>query len=253
MTALRSVVPDEAEAALWSAFVAHRSADARLVLFDRYAPMARGIAARHYRRDVLVPIAFPELIQLAYVGLLEAIDRFKPELEVPFRYFAGRRIAGSVIDGIASHCEINRQISHQHKRARERFASIAADEPKDGLDLDDTLDLLGQLVEGLALGFMLDDAAQTDVGAKDAPDAFETLAWRQATDLLRRQVDQLPEREAFIIRLHYLDGLPFDRIAVMLDLSKGRISQLHRDAILRLGKRLGTSMRPAGPARGPTR
>ena len=84
---------------------------------------------------------------------------------------------------------------------------------------------------------MLDDAAETD----PAPDAFETLAWRQMTDLLVRQVDQLPDRERLVVRLHYFDGLRFDQAAAILGVSKGRISQIHKDAVVRLGKWLGSS------------
>lgn len=236
MNPARPVTPDAAEAALWAKYAAARSSDDRLVLFERYAPMARGIAARHFRRDAIVPIPFPELIQLAYAGLLEAIDRFKPQLGVPFRFFAARRIAGSVVNGIASHCEINRQISVRRKIARERLRSISSGGIAEAVGLDDALDLLGDLVSGLALGFMLDDAAAID----PAPDALETLAWRQTMDLLRRQVDQLPDRERLVVRLHYFDGLRFDQAAAILGVTKGRISQIHKDAVARLGRRLGS-------------
>lgn len=246
MNAADLATADPDESALWSQFVAGRSPEDRLALFERFALMARGIAARHYRRDAVVPISFPELIQLAYAGLLEAIDRFKPELGVPFRFFAARRIAGSVINGIASHCEINRQISVRRKIARERVQSISRGKLDTNARLDDALDTLGDLISGLALGFMLDDAA-ADIDL--APDPFETMAWRQTIDLLRHQVDQLPDRERLVVRLHYFDGLRFDQAAEILGLSKGRISQVHREAVTRLSKRLSSPANPFGGSR----
>ena len=42
-----------------------------------------------------------------------------------------------------------------------------------------------------------------------------------------------------MIRQHYDNGLSFARIAEMLELSRGRVSQLHRSALTRLRKRIG--------------
>jgi len=37
---------------------------------------------------------------------------------------------------------------------------------------------------------------------------------------------------------HYIHGVAFEQLASLLDLSKGRVSQLHRAALLLLRKRL---------------
>ena len=41
-----------------------------------------------------------------------------------------------------------------------------------------------------------------------------------------------------VIRLHYLGGMPFADIAVVLDLSAGRVAQLHRQALALLRQHL---------------
>ena len=48
----------------------------------------------------------------------------------------------------------------------------------------------------------------------------------------------LPARERDILRHHYIDGVGFDQLAVLLGVSKGRVSQLHRSALDLLRKRL---------------
>jgi len=53
---------------------------------------------------------------------------------------------------------------------------------------------------------------------------------RQLAALLR----QLPEREAMVMALHYQENLSFREVAKVLDLTPGRISQIHTQAILRL-------------------
>jgi RNA polymerase sigma factor FliA len=43
-----------------------------------------------------------------------------------------------------------------------------------------------------------------------------------------------------VLRQHYETGLSFAQIAELLGVTRGRISQLHRSAIERLRKRIGT-------------
>ena len=63
-------------------------------------PFARMIAARHFRGRRTGDIEFAELSQLAFIGLLEAIDHYDPAVGVPFRRYAGRRISGAMLDGL---------------------------------------------------------------------------------------------------------------------------------------------------------
>jgi RNA polymerase sigma factor for flagellar operon FliA len=55
---------------------------------------------------------------------------------------------------------------------------------------------------------------------------------------LQREILHLPEREQVILRKHYIEGVSFEDIAILLRLTKGRISQLHREALLLLRKRM---------------
>ena len=44
-------------------------------------------------------------------------------------------------------------------------------------------------------------------------------------------LNALPDREQKIVTLHYIDHMDFNTIAVGMDLSRGRVSQLHARAI----------------------
>jgi RNA polymerase sigma factor for flagellar operon FliA len=65
------------------------------------------------------------------------------------------------------------------------------------------------------------------------------VAWRQARERMLGAVRALPDRERQVIVLHYLHGLTFEHIGAVLELTKGRISQLHREALLMLRAGLG--------------
>lgn len=228
----------EQEQLLWAQFTESGFVSARERLFKLHLPLARRLAARYFRSDALTPIEFEELFQFACVGLLEAIDRFNPELGVPFRYFGSRRISGNILTGLSKHSEVNEQISYRKRVARERLHSIKPTAAATD-DVHVALSVLGAIAADLAIGFMLDRASIPAGECVDAgKSAYDSLVWKQSLALLTRQIEQLPERDADIVRLHYFEGVAFSEIATALGLSKGRVSQLHKAAILLLRKRL---------------
>jgi RNA polymerase sigma factor for flagellar operon FliA len=229
-------MPEE-ERELWEACRAD-SLKARQALFSRFMPVARRIAWRFKRDQAAAPLEIAELLQLASVGLLEAIDRFKPELGVPFRFYCTRRVAGAIAEGIGKLSEVNQQITTRRRMERERLRSLRerGEEPR---SLDEKLRLIGEIAAELAVGIMLEDSAMYVADERDpAKDAYETLAWKQAVRQVIQTLDGLPERDRSVVRLHYLEGVPFEQISALLGLSKGRISQLHKQAIALLRKRV---------------
>jgi RNA polymerase sigma factor FliA len=237
-SAQNSEAKGDEENALWTACKIKNSLHAREKLFSKYLPLARRIAWKLHRDDAKSPVEYRELVQLASIGLLEAIDYYRPDLGVPFRYYCTRRISGSILSGIAKLTEVNQQISTHKQVARERLKSVSEGIQKPN-KMTDALDILGEVAAGLALGLMLDNAAlYMEDEADPARNAYETLAWKEAVDHVRREVSALPERECELVRLHYLEGVAFDQIAALFGLSKGRISQLHKGAMTLLRKRL---------------
>jgi RNA polymerase sigma factor for flagellar operon FliA len=228
---------DESE--LWLAFKSEGSLEARERLFQLHAPFAKRIAARRRQRLAGADVDYRELCQLAFTGLLEALDRFNPALGIPFRGYAARRILGSVLDGIAKMSELRQQISLRHRMRAERLRSLVA-EDTDRLSATEAMDALADLAIGLAVGFMLEGTGlYVHEGQPDPrPLAYESAAWNETVAHVVGEVSRLPEREQAVVRYHYLEGLSFDQIAALLRVSKGRISQIHKTAMERLRSRL---------------
>ncbi len=234
---------DDGEAALWDEFKNNGSVTARERLFMRHVAFARNIARRHHRETTWGDLELSDLRQLAYAGLLEALDRFDPGRGVPFRPFAAHRISGSVRDGIAQMSEARRQSTRRHEAWRERTRSLA--EAADAeLPIPDAMEKLAEIAVGLALGFILEDAGLTvhnDVeqgNLRSTATAYDSLVWRDMVSQLRLEIMNLPERERMILRAHYEDDVGFEHLASLLHLSKGRISQLHRAALTLLRQRM---------------
>src|SRR3954447_24855998 len=78
--------------ALHEAFARTRDAQWRAALVERYLPLARSIARRYARGAEPID----DLVQVASLGLLKALDRFDPERGIAFSSYAVPTIAGEV-------------------------------------------------------------------------------------------------------------------------------------------------------------
>src|SRR5215469_12265276 len=213
---------DGAESALWIAYRNCGSAAAREQLFSYHAAFARNIARRLFRERSWGDIDLQDLYQLAYTGLLEALDRFNPGNGTPFRAYASHRISGNIRDGILRMTEIREQMAWRKRIHRERMQSIG----KSGAQ--EPIERLTEIVTGLALGFMLEgtglyvqeDADSSDLHA-NTKTAYDSLAWKELIGQLKNELQKLPRREYDILQKHYLEGVSFDDLSNLLGVSKG--------------------------------
>ena len=70
--------------------MAHRQGDAnaREALILRYSSLARAIARRFARRG----LAYDDIVQSGYLGLIQAVDRYDTSRGVPLQAYAARTI-----------------------------------------------------------------------------------------------------------------------------------------------------------------
>lgn len=236
--------PDAREAQWWADWRARRDEAARQSLLTAHLPYAKMVAAVLYGQRCRDDIEFDDYLQLARLGLMEAMERYDPTMGASFRSFASQRVRGAVMDGLARLTERQQQIAVRRRLLAERTASVscaeeAADEsaapPKPGsLQGAALFEYLAQVGVGLALGFMLEDSgmlAPPEERAGAADPHYHAIELKQTKAQLASLVDQLPPPERRVIRLHYQQGHAFDDIASDLGLTKGRISQIHKRAL----------------------
>lgn len=230
------VRPERVEAALWR----HALADlerTRGKIFSHYARFARSIARDRFQSRLPDNFELGDVEQLAYEGLLQAIDRFEPLRAVPFRAFARPRIRGSIANGLGRFSEAGANALYRRRTERDRLKSLM----DDGLeDTDTALQRLSSLTATLAIGLIIEEWRQEDIEQVSAlePTAFDSLAWKQTEFSLREAMALLPANEQFIVQQHYLNGVSFRQIASILKLSPGRVSQVHARALGRLHRQL---------------
>lgn len=233
------VEPEKLEASLWRRFKYENNDKARAELFEFYTPHARQLAHKQYYKSPKYGLERGDFEQLAYTGLLEALERFDPTKQVPFIAFAKFRISGSISNGLRGSSEDSSHYTQRHEVERERLRSIRK-APLPQTPPESAINKLSEMAIGLALGLIIESI--DNPGEKEsvdaAPNAYDTLAWQELRTNLKREITRLPEQENIVVNQHYIVGLAFVQIARLLSITKGRVSQIHRSGIDRLRKRL---------------
>jgi RNA polymerase sigma factor for flagellar operon FliA len=212
---------------------------ARAALVAGFAPYGKAIAARLYARRPLNDVEFEEYEQFAMVGLLEAVDRYRCDRGARFTTFAMPRIRGAVLSGVERATERRQQSAFRRRVLSERVASMVGDE--DALPAEALLADLAKVGVGVALGLLLDGTCmvQRDEGLPDG--AYAQVELRSVHAQVWGLAKELTEREREVLEGHYRDGLRFEEVARKLGITKGRVSQLHQQALARLRGLLAAS------------
>ena len=225
---------EESEKALWIELREKNCSNTRLILIDNYLPLAHQISAKLYLSRTDDFVEFSDYYHYALVGLIESVDRFLPDRETRFSTFATYRIRGAILNGVTKASESREQIAFRLRIRKERLESLSQD--------DEGNDLFGQMVElttGLAIGYMLEDSGMTiESDRQEVVEPPGHYGIEQIKARLHNVVDQLPERERLIVKYHYFHHISFEEISDLLNVSKGRISQIHKKILNRCREEL---------------
>jgi RNA polymerase sigma factor for flagellar operon FliA len=126
---------------------------------------------------------------------------------------------------------------------RKRLQAERRDCAAVALDVDggDLFQQLADVAVGLALGFVLDGAADQAEAEEAAPaHPYGAIEMAQLRARLQALMSTLPQRERLVIKYHYLNQVPFHQIADSMGISKGRVSQIHHNALALLRKAMGS-------------
>lgn len=246
-TQIRRLGPAADVDALIAAWQSDGDEHARDAVFDQFAPLARRLARRY--RTPHEP--FDDLLQVAFVGLLGAIERFDPTRGCSFGSFAIPTILGELKKyfrntGWAVH--VPRGHQEMALRIEQALREIVARtgrnpgvrELAEYLEVD-TEDVLAGLDAGNAHYAMSLDAPLTPSEPEEPDRLIDTMgreeegyALTEATASLASAIARLPhcERQALSLRLER--DLKQTEIAEELGCSQMQVSRLLRRAAMRL-------------------
>ena len=239
---------------LWEAFLQNRSTELRRKLVVQYLDLVRYVVSKFglHLQGKAHGLEYNDMVHFGVLGLLEAIERFSPSAGVKFETYAVPRVRGSILDEMRkldwvprSVRETNRKVgkaAHEVMQEQGREPLDAEIAEKLSMDLDDYRKMVGGGMTAAAREVDImaesDSAGRMDETPSLTPNPFERLSDDETRQLLIDAVEQLSERERTVIALYYYEELKFSEIAKLLNISEGRVSQIHSEVLRQLRQRL---------------
>lgn len=200
--------------------------------------------AWHYHGRVGRFAEVEDLLQAGCLGLVDAGQRYTPRDGVSFSAYATIRIRGAIVDHLRRNSNLCRStITMRQKvgRAREALEARLERQPSPaelaealGITLDDLRDWEAKFQVNRLQSL---DEVYTDhslLFSDQGGTAEDGVQLSQMKILLRGAIGKLPEREALVLQLYYVEELNVYEIAAVLEVTTGRVSQIKKAAIQRL-------------------
>ena len=182
-----------------------------------------------------------DIMQIGYTGLIVAAQNYTPLDGASFASYASIRIRGAIVDYLrksSNLCRTTIQIKKKYNQPVEKLERRLLRQPN-RLEIADELDMSeDQLIEWEA-AFQ----ANTPQSIDSVYDQFsiwftspdnnpeEEVNEVELQELLKEALRHLPEREALVIQLYYVEELNVFEIAEVLEVSTGRVSQIKKSAV----------------------
>jgi len=192
-----------------------------------------------------------DLVNTGIIGLMDAIDKFDEKHGVPFEHYAGIRIRGSILDALRKNGSLSKERIASLKKFNEHKSLLEQQYQRHLSDfelcnyMEISVQQLGVLYQTMAvLPIMsLDELLFSEdsdfslldkISSQDSPLPEETILKEALSDALSKAIFKLSDRDQLILQLYYVEELTFKEIALILDVSVPRVSQLHMRAIAEL-------------------
>jgi RNA polymerase sigma-B factor len=233
------------ERVLWTRFAVDHNQATREELVRRYLPFAKNLALRYRGASE----SFDDLLQVASLGLVNAIDRFDPSRGTPFTAFASPTILGELKRHFRDRVWTVRVPRGLHDRMAEvdkaisaltvelqRSPSVGEIAAKLEVDPNDVLEVLEAnhnrrpLSLDRPVGGEEDESAASEwVGDED--EGFELVEDKLA---LEGALPHLDERERLVLRLRFVEDMTQSQIAERIGHSQMHVSRILRRTLERI-------------------
>jgi RNA polymerase sigma factor for flagellar operon FliA len=217
-------------------------------LILEYSGLVKNIAQR-IKFKLPAYVELNDLVQAGMIGLIDAALKFK-EGEAQFSTYAAQRIKGSILDELRSSDWLPRNARKLNKdidRATLKLKQNLLRTPTDSeiaKELGMNLSAFHQeTVDSVDFQFLCldlpsngdsNESLKNSLFDNQAENALDHLISQRFSRALHTAIQQLSEREQLFMSLYYERDLNLKEIAVQMQVSEARASQIHSQIVVRL-------------------
>ncbi|GAE91601.1 RNA polymerase sigma factor for flagellar operon [Gracilibacillus boraciitolerans JCM 21714] len=237
---------------LWKNWFSNKSEDNTNALIENYMYLVQ----YHVQR---ITINLPKSVHkddirsLGLIGLYDAILKFDPSRDLKFDTYASFRIKGAIIDGLRKEDWLPRTTRDKVKRIDHAIEELQQSMQREILseDIATHLGLTAQEVEETLkdsfFANLLSMEEKNKSSSEDVKEGIgqfipddreplpeENVVQKESYQVLAKCIKKLNENEQLVVSLFYEKDLTFTEIGKILSLTTSRISQIHKQAIIKV-------------------
>ncbi len=216
-------------------------------LVQSHGQLVRRIAW-HVHSRMSSAVEVEDLIQIGMIALVEAARVFE-DRGIAFAPYAATRIRGAMIDQLRRDARMGRAGMVNRRRLAAVRARLEAEQgraPSDA-EMAAAMGIDGATYYGMLAGTQATQQASIDevysdheMWFADSADAADTqIEQAQLRSMLSQNIARLPEREALILQLYFVEELNLDEIGITLGVGAARVCQIKKAALDRLRVMMG--------------
>lgn len=240
---------------LWREYRITREESIKHELVTAHLSLVKHLAGRLAVRLPAI-IDQEDLESYGVFGLLEAVEKYNPDLGTSFKAYAYSRIRGAMIDEIRKLNWVPRTVwqkiqklnATREKLQKEHGNNVSEEMLAEamGVTLSELHKLIGQ-THLLNLSSLDEIAPGTDgepvrlvdlIRDPASSDPLDVIEGKEGKRLLTEAIGELTEKDQLVLSLYYQERLTLKEISKVLEVSESRVCQLHTRAIERLRKKL---------------
>ncbi len=243
---------------LWKEYLEKHTKNAKDKLLVEYSYLVK-YTAKRMAVNLPLSVDMNDLIGSGIMGLIRALEKFNPALDVKFETYATYKIRGAILDELRAMDWVPRSV-RQKSRMLQRVYAVLENRlgrmPYDdevAKEMNVSEDELSEMLSDVAPTTIISlEEAMPEKSGGDAKslkiiDTVEDtsgrnplleLGFQETKQILKEAITELPEKEKLVVALYHYEELTLKEIGEVLGISESRASQIHSKAVIKLRSRL---------------
>jgi|SRR5665648_126762 len=237
----------------WKLYKMNKSIELRNEIVLKYTGLVRKIVLR-FKGSYSNFGQLDDMVNQGILTLIDAVEKFDPDLGNKFETFATVKIKGSIIDFMRKQDWVPRNQRNSSKELDEVYGLLYSQkgcEPtnnemaeKMGISVTHLDKIFQQRHNSIILSYeeainekmMVASPLFINKSDRDSPE--HNLLYEELKGKLIEAIDNLNEKERQVVSLYYYESLKLKEIAEILGITESRVSQIHSAAIIKMKNKL---------------
>lgn len=225
----------------WSAF---SSADQESIV-RHFSPKVKFLALR-IKAKLPQTVELADLISAGTLGLMESFSKFQPSLGNKFETYAENRIKGAMLDelrrldwfprSLRRRVKILDAAINKHERLFNKVPTEEILAEETGMDIKEVREGLEAMQNQFCLSLDLVHESHSPGSEVKEGEPYSQISFQDLVSKVANIIEELTPREKLVLSLYYTEELNMREVAEVMEITEGRVSQLHSQALARLRK-----------------